>query len=129
MLRRVSATLLLAVPLLHGCEGGSRQIDTQIRTVNYECGDGTRLQVKYGKPESGPSMAMLTFDNKLVPMHQEPAASGVLFVADKGHPDYRWHTKEDSAALSLRKSGEREFEVILYDCQSIQHGATGETRS
>lgn len=129
MLRRVCAALILSLPLLSACEGGGREIDTEIRTINYECADGTRLQVKYGKPESGPSMAMLTFDNKLVPMHQEPAASGVLFVADKGHPNYRWHTKGHSGMLSLRANGEREFEVVLRDCESVQHGATDESRS
>ncbi|KUJ83875.1 hypothetical protein AWR36_008670 [Microbulbifer flavimaris] len=128
MLRRVSTALILIGPLLTACEGGGREIDTVIRTVNYECADGTRLQVKYGKPESGPSMAMVTFDNKLIPMHQEPAASGVLFVADKGHPNYRWHTKGQTGMLMLQKNGNRDFDVVLGDCESVQQGATGESQ-
>ncbi|GAA5525835.1 hypothetical protein Maes01_02408 [Microbulbifer aestuariivivens] len=124
MSRRVfAATLILTGQLLSGC-GGGLEIDTEIRSVNYECADGTRLQVKYGIPESGPSMAVVTYANKLIPMHQEPSASGALFVADKGHPGYRWHTKGKFGILLLQQNGEGSSEIILQDCESIPPNKT-----
>lgn len=121
---RFALTGILCAALLSACDRQVREqrSDVDFQTRNYQCEDSATLQVKYTNPEQGPSMALLIFDNKLVPMHQERAASGVLYVADKGHPGYRWHTEGDEGILLLHPNGGDEH-VILGDCRSAETGS------
>ncbi|WP_346838116.1 MliC family protein [Microbulbifer sp. SAOS-129_SWC] len=112
---RLNLTCFACAALLSACHSDP---GVELKTVDYQCEDGESLQVKYVIAASGPSMATLSYDNKLVPMHQERAASGVLYVADKDQPGYRWHTKGRDGMLLLQKMGEEEMQTLLGHCSS-----------
>ncbi|WP_323846286.1 MliC family protein [Microbulbifer magnicolonia] len=102
------------------CEQEAGKFRAEVKTVDYRCENGERLQLKYVIPTSGePNLATLSYRNQLIPMHQEPAASGVLYVADKGQPGYRWHTKGDEGILLMHTLGNGEVKTILQDCRSV----------
>ena len=117
---RLNLTCIACAALIAGCSHDGRATSVDIRTVDYQCENNEALQVKYVMPESGPSMATLAFQNKLVPMHQERAASGVLYVADKGQPGYRWHSNGDGGILQLQQMGEMESETLLNNCMTVE---------
>ncbi|WP_250461776.1 MliC family protein [Microbulbifer litoralis] len=123
---RAALTGFLCAGLLTACGYKTDGPDIAFETRSYRCENGERLEVKYANPDSGPSMATLSYRGTLVPMHQEPAASGALYVADKGQPGYRWHSKGKSGMLMKQEIGETEEEVLLRDCIS---GDSGQTRS
>ncbi|MFC6633665.1 MliC family protein [Microbulbifer taiwanensis] len=103
------------------CEHGDSGFQAEIKKVDYLCENGQRLQLKYVTPHDGePGLATLTYRNAIVPMHQERAASGVLYVADKGQPGYRWHTKGEGGVLLMHSLGNGEEEVVLRDCRSTE---------
>jgi len=118
---RVPLTCIALATLLTACKGGTTEPGVELKTVDYQCENGATLQVKYSLPDSGPSMATLAYQNKLVPMHQERAASGVLYVADKGQPGYRWHTKGSEGMLMLENSGDGEAETLLKNCVAAEN--------
>ncbi|WP_193163063.1 MliC family protein [Microbulbifer hainanensis] len=117
---RLTLTCIVCAALVAGCNHDGRETSVDIRTVDYQCENSETLQVKYVMPQSGPSMATLAFQNKLVPMHQERAASGVLYVADKGQPGYRWHSKGDGGILQLQELGEIETATVLKGCSAVE---------
>lgn len=109
---------ILCAGLVTACSHKADGSDIAFETLSYRCENGEQLEVKYATPEDGPSMATLSYDGKLVPMHEEPAASGALYVADRGQPGYRWHTKGDSGILSLQEIGGESEKTLLKDCVS-----------
>ena len=121
---RFALTGILCAALLGACDQqvGNPRPNIVFNTIDYQCENGAQLQVKYANPEQGPSMATLTYQNKLVPMHQERAASGVLYVADRGHPGYHWHSKGSEGVLLLYPNGGDE-QVVLRDCRRAEAGS------
>lgn len=116
-MNRALAALTACVALLPAaCDSGTGRSDSTVETRIYQCESGHQLEVKYLTPSRGPAAATLTYDNKLISMHQEPTGSGVLFVADKGFPDYRWHTQGQSGILILHGSGNNKGEALLGEC-------------
>ncbi|SDK37528.1 MliC family protein [Microbulbifer yueqingensis] len=116
MNRALAALTACAILVPAACDSGTGKSGGAVETRVYRCESGDQLEVKYLIPAQGPAAATMTYGNKLISMHQEPAASGVLFVADKGFPDYRWHTKGRSGTLVLHRSGNGEGEVLLGEC-------------
>lgn len=111
----------IAVPLLlTACarEDDATEVDMEFSTVSYQCENGERLEVKYGNAKLGPGIALLNYQNKLISMHQERAASGALYVADKGQPLYRWHTQGDEGMLSRQSAGDDGDEELLKECRA-----------
>ncbi|WP_237057508.1 MliC family protein [Microbulbifer sediminum] len=118
MNRAIAALSACCSLLLGACDSGSHRMKGEVDSLVYLCKGGAELAVKYLIPPQGPATATLTYDNKLITMHQEPAASGVLFVADKGYPDYRWHTKGQEGRLVLYSSNDGDGEVLLGNCST-----------
>lgn len=109
--------LILGAFVLSACD---EEPQVKMETVEYRCERGERLQFKYVTPDGEPGLGVLTYHRSIVPMHQEPAASGVLYVADKGQPGYRWHTKGGEGILSKVPLGDGEEEVVLKDCRRVE---------
>ncbi|SHF26196.1 Membrane-bound lysozyme-inhibitor of c-type lysozyme [Microbulbifer donghaiensis] len=122
----LTAGLLLVVATA-ACEKQERGFAAEIHTVDYRCENGERLQLKYVIPTDGePRLATLTYRNTMIPMHQEPADSGVLFVADKGQPNYRWHTEGGQGVLLKQSLGDGQVTEQLKDCRSAEQPAEGD---
>ncbi|UHQ53831.1 MliC family protein [Microbulbifer sp. YPW16] len=116
MNRAIAAMSACLTLLVGACDRGSHIMRGEVDSLMYLCDQGAELAVRYLTPSQGPATATLTYDNKLITMHQEPAASGVLFVADKGYPDYRWHTKGQEGMLVLYSSNDKDGNVLLGGC-------------
>lgn len=116
---RLPLTCVVCAVLLSACKGGAAEAKMELKEVDYRCENGETLQVKYALPHSGPSMATVTYRNKLIPMHQERAGSGVLYVADKGQRGYRWHTKGNEGNLMLEVMGE-DAQTLLKNCVAVE---------
>ncbi len=112
------SALMLGALVLGACDDNQPQVE--IETVEYRCENGERLKFKYVIPDGELGLGVLTYHRSIVPMHQEPAASGVLYVADKGQPGYRWHTIGDEGILSKVSLGNGEEEVVLKDCRRAE---------
>lgn len=117
---RLALACLLCAGLLTACGYKAGGPDPAAEEMSYRCENGAQLEVNYVLSEEGPSMATLRYRGKLVPMHQEAAASGVLYVADKGHPGYRWHTKGDGGVLSMQSLGDGQQKVLLKNCRAAE---------
>ncbi|SEA15058.1 Membrane-bound lysozyme-inhibitor of c-type lysozyme [Microbulbifer marinus] len=115
------ASALLALAATAACEQQERGFQAEIERVDYHCENNERLKLKYVIPTDGEQrLATLTFRNKMIPMHQEPADSGVLYVADKGQPSYRWHVDGDRGMLLKQSLGNGEVTTQLEDCRSVE---------
>jgi membrane-bound inhibitor of C-type lysozyme len=84
--------------------------------VDYACADGATLQVAYLNPPGGPSLAVVAWEGRLVPMAAGPTGSGVRYVATDPALGLVWHSKGDAGTL-LHDAGSTET-VLLGDCAS-----------
>lgn len=86
-------------------------------SATYVC-DGTAvLQVAYINPETGPSLAVIAWAGRLVPMQAAPTGSGVRYVAFDEQASFRWHSKGDAGSLLfLAADHTAEEEIVLAGC-------------
>ncbi len=69
-------------------------------TGSYLCDGGQRIQVAYLNPPAGPSMAVVAWDGRLIPMQAGPTGSGVRYVAFDTATGLVWHTKGNAGFLA-----------------------------
>jgi len=117
MYRAIAGTLL-ALLSITACEHENNGLRAEVTNVLYQCENGGRLEFKYVVPDGEPGLGILTYHNAIIPMHQEPTASGTLYVADKGQPGYRWHVEGNKGILSRQPFGNGEAEILFRDCLS-----------
>ncbi len=81
-------------------------------TGTYLCDVGQRIEVAYLNPPGGPSLAVLAWDGRLIPMQAGPTGSGVRYLSIDPSK-LVWHTKGDAGFLAHDNAGET---MILTDC-------------
>ena len=73
--------------------------------VDYRCDGGVRLQVAYLNPAGGPSLAVVAYAGRLVPMQAGPTGSGVRYLAYDRASGLVWHSKGDAGFLARETAG------------------------
>lgn len=106
MLPRLAAAALLAAPAL------AQEVPEGF-AMRYLCDGGAVLQVAYLNPAEGPSLAVVDWQGRLVPMEAGPTGSGVRYVAYAG--GLIWHGKGLEGVL-LQSEGSDET-VVLGGCR------------
>lgn len=81
---------------------------------SYDCAGGQRLQVAYLNPPGGPSLAVVAWDGRLVPMRAGPTGSGVRYVAFDAS-GLLWHVKGAAGFLAHDAGGSET--VLVDDCR------------
>ena len=78
------------------------------------------LQAAYINPETGPSLAVVGWAGKLIPMQAGPTGSGVRYIAFDEQASYRWWSKGDEGTLLfLAADHTAEEEVVLGGCKQV----------
>ncbi len=86
-------------------------------SATYVCDGGAVLQVAYLNPEAGPSLAVVGWAGKLIPMQAGPTGSGVRYIAFDEQASFRWHSKGDAGTLLfLAADHTAQEEVVLAGC-------------
>ncbi len=84
-------------------------------TARYACDGGVGLEVAYLNPPHGPSLAVVLYDGRLIPMRAGPTGSGVRYVA-YDHSGLVWHSKANAGFLA-RDDGARQ-ETLAGGCHT-----------
>ncbi len=92
--------LALATALLALGAPASAQDAPPALAATYVCDGGAVLQVAYLNPAAGPSLAVIGWAGKLVPMQAGPTGSGVRYVTLGDGEPLAWHTKGPDAFLA-----------------------------
>lgn len=98
-IRAAIALAALAVPLA-ALPAAAQDVPPAL-SLTYVCDGGVVVQVAYFNPETGPSLAVVAWGGRLVPMRQGMSGSGVRYIAFDEQESYRWHTKGDSGFLTF----------------------------
>ncbi len=93
-------TILAALPALAFALPALAEDVAPAITGSYLCDGGQRIQVAYLNPPGGPSMAVVAWDGRLIPMQAGPTGSGVRYVAYDAASGLVWHTKGDAGFLA-----------------------------
>lgn len=89
-------------------------------SATYVCDGGAVLQVAYINPQTGPSLAVVAWAGKLIPMQAGPTGSGVRYIAFDEQASYRWHTKGDEGILLFMLADHTAREdVVLGGCKQV----------
>ncbi|PJN94215.1 hypothetical protein CNY89_15840 [Amaricoccus sp. HAR-UPW-R2A-40] len=89
-------------------------------SVTYLCEGNAVLQVAYLNPAGGPSLAVVEWAGKLIPMQAGPTGSGVRYIAFDEQQSFRWHTKgPEGTLLFLAADHTAQEEVVLGDCRQV----------
>ena len=89
-------------------------------SVNYACPGGVVVQAAYVNPETGPSLAVIGWGGKLIPMRDEIAASGARYAAFGETNGFVWWTRGDEATLLYVNPEDMDAEeTVLSDCRRI----------
>ena len=83
--------------------------------VTYLCDGDAVLQVAYLNPADGPSLAVVAYAGRLVPMQAGPTGSGVRYLAFDRASGLLWHNKGDEGFLAT-DDGTQET-VVLGNCR------------
>jgi membrane-bound inhibitor of C-type lysozyme len=118
--RRSLAALPLALAL--AAPAGAQDAPAALSAA-YLCDGGAVLPVAYVNPETGPSLAVIAWAGRLIPLRAGPTGSGVRYVAFDAAEGFVWHTKGDSGTL-FRDGGADPAaqETVLQDCRRIDGG-------
>ncbi|MBP7001148.1 MliC family protein [Amaricoccus sp.] len=117
---RLPAALLAAPLLASAALPAAAQDAPPALSINYACEGGAELQVAYINPASGPSLAVVGWAGRLIPMRQGPSASGVRYIAFDEQRSYRWWSKGDEGFLVFMAADhEATEEPVLSDCRAI----------
>lgn len=87
-------------------------------SATYVCDGGAVLQVAYLNPAGGPSLAVVAWAGRLVPMQAGPTGSGVRYVAQGDGAGLVWHSKGTEGALLSEAAGGAEA-VVLAGCAQV----------
>lgn len=88
--------------------------------ATYLCGGNAVLQVAYLNPAGGPSLAVVNWAGKLIPMQAGPTGSGVRYIAFDEQESFRWHTKgPEGTLLFMAADHTAQEEVVLGDCRQV----------
>ncbi len=108
-----AALLALALPV-------AAQDAPPALSATYLCDGGAVLQVAYVNPATGPSLAVVGWAGKLIPMQAGPTGSGVRYIAFDEQESYRWHSKGAAGTLLfLAADHTAEEEVVLSNCAEV----------
>lgn len=89
-------------------------------SATYVCDGAAVLQVAYINPATGPSLAVVGWAGKLIPMQAGPTGSGVRYIAFDEQASYRWHTKgAEGTLLFLAADHTASEEVVLGGCRQV----------
>lgn len=78
------------------------------------------LQVAYLNPAGGPSLAVVNWAGRLIPMQAGPTGSGVRYIAFDEQESFRWHTKgPEGTLLFMAADHTAQEEVVLGDCRQV----------
>jgi membrane-bound inhibitor of C-type lysozyme len=89
-------------------------------SANYACPDGVVVQAAYINPETGPSLAVIAWGGRLIPMQDGPAASGARYAAFGDAGGYVWWTRGDEATLLYVNPEDMDAEeTVVTGCQRI----------
>lgn len=90
-------------------------------SATYVCDGGAVLQVAYINPETGPSVAVVAWAGKLVPMQAGPTGSGIRYIAFDEQESWRWRTTGDEGALLfLAADHTAKEEEVLTGCRRVR---------
>lgn len=73
------------------------------------------LQAAYLNPPGGPSLAVVGWRGRLVPMHAGPTGSGVRYVGLAPDLGLVWHVKGDAGTL-FAEAADGAQTTLLADC-------------
>lgn len=97
------------------------QATPEALSASYVCDGGAVLQVAYINPETGPSLAVVAWAGRLIPMRAGPTGSGVRYIAFDEQDSYRWRTRgDDGVLLFLAADHTATEEVILSGCSRVR---------
>jgi membrane-bound inhibitor of C-type lysozyme len=85
----------------------------------YLCDDGAVLQAAYLNPAEGPSLAVIDWAGRLIPMRAGPTGSGARYVAFDERTGFVWHVKGPEGTLLFASDPSAEEEVVLAGCAEI----------
>lgn len=83
--------------------------------ITYLCDGDAVLQVAYLNPADGPSLAVVAYAGRLIPMQAGPTGSGVRYIAFDEESGYVWHSKGDEGFLAIDAGGQEN--VLLGNCR------------
>jgi membrane-bound inhibitor of C-type lysozyme len=93
--------------------------DTDIISRDYACERSVTLPVTFINPSEGPALAVMMYENRLIPMRSAPTGSGARYVSMDEQIGYRLYTKGDSALVAfLAADHTATEEMLLKDCRA-----------
>lgn len=85
-------------------------------SVTYVCDGGAVLQAAYVNVPDGPSLAVIAWQGRLVPMQTGPTGSGARYVPFDPARAIVWHTKGDEGSLVRTSLEAVETDEVLLTC-------------